>query len=156
MRAVETGTEGKFRIMEGSLGGSLRHRGQVQGRGGQFWRQVGALRALGTCAWGRGLQASRQGRQFWRQSGAWRAVGADIQAVEGNLGGNLGGNSWRPEGSRWRQYGSWRQSGKQSGSWGAADGGSMGQWGQPEGSLRLQGSIGEGMCAVFYNKCSIL
>ena len=50
LRAVETGTEGKFRIMEGSLGGSLRHRGQVQGRGGQFWRQVGALRALGTCA----------------------------------------------------------------------------------------------------------
>ena len=61
---------------------------------------------------------------------------------EGSFGGNLGhtGNSER-------------QFRKQSGSWGAADGGSLVQWGQLEGSFRLQGSIGEGMFAVFYRKC---
>ena len=54
---------------------------------------------------------------------------------------------------------------KQSGSWGAADGGNLGHGGQPmeavwvNGGSRwrqsgLQGAIGEGMIAVFYRKCS--
>ena len=74
----------------------------------------------------------------------WKAIlEAILEAILGGLKAADGGS-----------MGHGGQSGKQSGSWGAADGGSMGQWGQPEGSLRLQGSIGEGMCAVFCNKCS--
>ena len=94
--------------------------------GGQFWRQLGASRAVGTGSF-EGMVGSFGGtlrhggqlhRQFRRQSGPWRAAEGAAQAASKAI--------WAMEGSRR---------------------GSLGLWGQPAGAIGFKGSVGEGTSA---------